>query len=367
MELIMKLILCALLCSAGAAGASAQTISVERERVLGVYGIVEADGRTLQPTALGPGPVATETVTRAGAGAIRLHFTIAQRGVAGAWSVLVRSGNRQWEYAPPADEAEFWSDEMPGDSAVVVVMSSVARPGVQLTIDRLAISVQPSVPKSITFPDEREPWDTVQEPFRSLGRSVVRLRFVDDARQKVFVCTGWLVFNSRHLLTNDHCINSVAEMRSALADVDFNQGTTPARSVRFRRLLLSDPGLDFSLLELDQPLDRPALSLGGAPVVGKQAVAIVQHPAGEPKQLSERGCLVSLASVSGITADPTDFEHACDTLGGSSGSPVFDRATLQVVGLHHLGFLPGDKPVNRAVHISGVLAKIRKNFPELVK
>ena len=129
---------------------------------------------------------------------------------------------------------------MPGDNAIVTVVSTAARPAMKLTIDRTAGSTQPTVPKSITIPDDRQAWATVQEPFRTLGRSVVRLRFVDDLRKRVFVCTGWLVFDSQHILTNDHCINSDAEMRSALADIDFDQGTTPERSVRFRRLLMSD-------------------------------------------------------------------------------------------------------------------------------
>ncbi len=68
-----------------------------------------------------------------------------------------------------------------------------------------------------------------------------------------------------------------------------------------------------------------------------------------------------------MTPDKTDFEHRCDTLGGSSGSPVLDRASLNVVGLHHLGFLEGDTPVNRAVLIADVLAKIRTQFPDLGK
>jgi hypothetical protein len=363
----MRWLLAAVALAAVVPTVHAQPITVVRENVLGTLGTVHDHDLSLQPTAIGPGEVASDKVTRTGATALRLHFAIVDRGVAGAWSVVVRSGDVQWEYVPSSEETDFWSDELRGESVVVAVMSSVDRPGVHLKIDRVAAAVQPTAPKAIVGRDDRQRWEKVQEPFRTLGRSVVRLRFVDDVKKKVFVCTGWLVFNSRHLLTNDHCINSVAEMRSALADVDFNQDGPPSRSVRFRRLLLSDARLDFSLLELAQPLDRPALMLGSVAPAVKQSLAIVQHPAGEPKQLSELGCLVNLASAAGITSDLTDFEHECDTLGGSSGSPVFDRATLRVVGLHHLGFLPGDKPVNRAVHVAAVLEMIRARFPDLVK
>jgi len=347
--------------------AGAQVISVaDRDKVLGRYGTVSAENKTIAPTGTGPGVVFTERVSKPQVSSLRLHFTVNERGENGLWTVVVTAGNARWEHAPEPDETDFWSDELPGDTVMVSLVSTVAQPRVKLTLDQIAGAIQPSVPKSIVGADEREPWVSVQEPFITLGRSVVRLRFVDDDQHEVFVCTGWLVFDSQHILTNNHCINTDREMRSALADVDFNQGSTPARSVRFRRLLMSDERLDFSLLELSQPLDRPALSLGTSVAVD-QALAIIQHPAGEPKQLSERACTVALAKVAGVTTDQTDFEHQCDTLGGSSGSPVFDRASLRVVGLHHLGFLQGDKPVNRAVAIGDVVAKVRTRFPELAR
>lgn len=344
--------------------AAAQRISVDREKVLGQYGPVAVINTPVQATSVGPGVVFREEVAQPNVDAIRIHFSVVDPGTPGVWTVRVAAGARQWEYAPAAGETDFWSDEMPGDNATVTVITTAARPGMRLTMDRTAGSQQPTVPKSITPPDERQPWATVQEPFLTLGRSVVRLRFVDDVKKKVFVCTGWIVFDSRHMLTNNHCINSDAEMRSALADVDFDQGVTPVRSVRFRRLLMTDARLDFSLLELEQPLNRPALSLGGA-VAKNNPLAIIEHPAGEPKQLSEKGCSVGLPTIDGVTTDKTDFEHFCDTLGGSSGSPVLDRATFRVVGLHHLGFLDGDKPVNRAVLIGDVIKAIRARFPSL--
>ena len=62
--------------------------------------------------------------------------------------------------------------------------------------------------------------------------------------------------------------------------------------------------------------------------------------------------------------DKSDFGHKCDTLGGSSGSPVMDWTTGLVVGLHHFGFLAGSpNPVNQAVAFRRVLADIAVKAP----
>ncbi len=69
------------------------------------------------------------------------------------------------------------------------------------------------------------------------------------------------------------------------------------------------------------------------PTLGKinqgEYVSIIQHPGGEPKQISVReNQLVELAE--------TRLIYLCDTAPGSSGSPVFNDS-WQVVGLHHSG------------------------------
>ena len=87
---------------------------------------------------------------------------------------------------------------------------------------------------------------------------------------------------------------------------------------------------------------------------------IIQHPGGEPKKFSLEGCVVAGLQRAGASAEPTDFGHECDTKGGSSGSPVFDRTTGRVVGLHHFGFREGlDEPVNQAVEIGRILGDLR--------
>jgi lysyl endopeptidase len=49
----------------------------------------------------------------------------------------------------------------------------------------------------------------------------------------------------------------------------------------------------------------------------------------------------------------SDLSYLCDTEGGSSGSPVIDRATGEVVGLHHFGGCP-----NQAVRMDLVYRMI---------
>ena len=84
---------------------------------------------------------------------------------------------------------------------------------------------------------------------------------------------------------------------------------------------------------------------------------MVEHPAGEAKQVSRIDCKAIANPVAG-RATRTDFTHNCDTLGGSSGSGLLD-SQLMVVGLHHFG-IGGDEPkFNRAVRVEPIVAKLR--------
>ena len=94
------------------------------------------------------------------------------------------------------------------------------------------------------------------------------------------------------------------------------------------------------------------LSFSNSDVQRGDKLYVIQHPAGEAKQISDLDCTVKDVPVNGY-APRLDFSHTCDTLGGSSGSPVFNEAG-EVVGLHHLGMAPTGSfvDVNRAVRAS---------------
>src|SRR5262249_31995994 len=95
-------------------------------------------------------------------------------------------------------------------------------------------------------------------------------------------------------------------------------------------------------------------------------------PLSEPKMISS-SCKIGpnmnrqswLGSKQG-----SDFEHSCDTEGGSSGAPVFDEQ-YSLIGLHHHGFdldaatcEPKDK-VNKAVRVQAILDQLKSDKPAL--
>lgn len=74
-----------------------------------------------------------------------------------------------------------------------------------------------------------------------------------------------------------------------------------------------------------------------------ERIYIPQHGSGNPKELSIESdqdtnglCQVNAPSTNGRGSN-TDIGYYCDTIGGSSGSPVVAASSNRVIALHHLG------------------------------
>jgi len=211
---------------------------------------------------------------------------------------------------------------------------------------------------SIVGRNDLEPIDTyaMDPDISRRARAVGKLVFEQGGVPKS--CTAFLVSETT-ALTNEHCIDSVQTCRTAVAIFGYHKPTDTGDQYGCTGLVVApDRNLDFALIRLE---GRPgaadkwgALEVRGRALTPGEAVYIIQHPAGEPKQISRKECTVARAVVKGRGADLTDFSHTCDTKNGSSGSPVLD-ANHHVVGLHHLGFSAGDwATVNRAVQIGRI-------------
>jgi hypothetical protein len=347
------------------ATAGADDLNTERSRVLTPAGPVrELTGD--QKIVLGPleddvGLVFVREHREPGAKSLRLHFTVENAAAADGWAVTVKDsgGNEVWS-ASAADGAAFWSDETTGERARIEVFSTRRGNPVRIAIDRVAVRNDKVEPLSIT--GRRNDLKSIrgQDPWIvEGGRSVARLRFVADAGG-TFSCTAFLVTRDL-LLTNQHCIATETERDSAQVDFDYDTDRLTRKALRLKEIVRTSVPLDYTLLRLKEPVDRTPLRLDTTRAPDREPMLVIQHPGGEPKQVSIRDCVVDGPAVQGRSDPDSDFGHQCDTMTGSSGSPVFRFGTRTVVGLHHLAY-DAVAIFNRAVHIDRVLADLPPEF-----
>ena len=162
-------------------------------------------------------------------------------------------------------------------------------------------------------------------------------------------CTGFLV-SPRYLITNAHC---VIDRRGAdgghgepgIADhVELRLGyTDKSETGAVYGLVLPqvemNRDLDYAILEVrGDPAGRFGfLSISVAPPVDNMPLWMIGHPRGRPQQLSRTRC----KSAAPAYYRKNRLRHFCATKPGSSGSPVFDAASRQVIALHSAGWPDG--------------------------
>jgi hypothetical protein len=168
----------------------------------------------------------------------------------------------------------------------------------------------------------------------------------------VFWCTSWRVGSSNHMFTNEHCITSQAQLDASEFWFNYQRlacgsgDTATPTKVTGNTLLTDDHLLDFALFTVN---DFSSISNFGyleldvrVPVLDEE-IYIPQHGAGNPKEFGIESdmntgnvCRIDDAITNGRGAN-TDTGYYCDTIGGSSGSPVLARSSHKVVALHHFG------------------------------
>jgi endonuclease G, mitochondrial len=156
--------------------------------------------------------------------------------------------------------------------------------------------------------------------------------------------TGFLVGNGV-FITNNHVLpdSNVAANSEVEAffeqDMDGGDRTAQRYALEPQRLFYTSQALDFSIVAVapnDQTGAATLAEIGWLPLIGGTGKAlegewltIVQHPKGERKQICVRENQL-------LKRDTDVLWYSTDTLGGSSGSPVFNNDWL-VVALHHSG------------------------------
>ncbi|MCP5007241.1 MAG: trypsin-like serine protease [Planctomycetes bacterium] len=183
-----------------------------------------------------------------------------------------------------------------------------------------------------------------------IARSICHLRFVDGGKH--YVGTGFML-NSSLMMTNNHVFPShkVAKTGQAIFNYQRDKNGRLEQSVNYSvnpdRFFITNEALDFTIVAID---GKPGDKYGTVQLLRDwkkvgigDHVHIIQHPNGKPKQ-------VVLYSNKVTDFTQATLEYKADTMGGSSGSPVFNDL-WQLVALHHVG--AGNH--NEGIRISAIL------------
>ena len=167
-----------------------------------------------------------------------------------------------------------------------------------------------------------------------IARSVAQVRV--ETVHETWTGTAFLIAPSV-AITNHHVISTP----DLLPDVEliFNYQNDFSGQPQPIEKFVAKPGglfhanssLDYAVLELEQAAGGKwgYLPLSGRAVKKGQRVNIIQHPYGQPKQISFQNNLVEYA-------DSNVLQYVTATDPGASGSPVLDDK-WEVVGIHHAG------------------------------
>jgi len=330
---------------------------VERDKVFASEGDVVSSEIKLFPAKKEAGRIFVQPLSFPGARTVQFHFRVVQ--AAPGWRIrfVDRKGREMWSVSSDTVGTDFWSDEIKVADAQLELWSDVADNQVQIIVPEVLRNDHKFVPQAII--NQMPVPITGQSPeIQKWGKAVARLKIAGNDK-KGWYCTGFLV-DTNVLMTNRHCVHSESEMQSAILYFDYDGKTTPVKSNLLEQLQC-DEGLDFALFRVSAISQRPSLKLANIRDLSDvPKLLLIEHPGGEVKKVSIAGCIVRGVHLTGLSDQQTDFGHRCDTLGGSSGSPVMNLISGEVVGLHHEGTIGTDPQLaNQAVYMGLILDKMR--------
>jgi V8-like Glu-specific endopeptidase len=193
---------------------------------------------------------------------------------------------------------------------------------------------------------------------RPIGRIDVVLRHRKTGEEIGTSCTGSLLADN-YILTNHHCLPAEGEFEPVRASILFDYLALDGKAAK-RYAIAVEPTewsatLDYALAKAEGEPNAAygAVKLEYAPGLPGQSLMVIHHPLGRPKMMSRFRCLALREQP-----EATELRHRCATLGGSSGSLLFNTRG-EIVALHREGGLdPKDQSsFNTATLFGPILAK----------
>ena len=215
--------------------------------------------------------------------------------------------------------------------------------------DRIAVRIPQAVSRNLEAMQRSNDFERLakfraKNRYRKIARPVGMLKLLlqdQTGKTGTSLCTASIVSRD-FILTNNHCVPGPVGYRILLAKIQMEY--LDSKNTRSVRVYAVDP----KPVETDEFLDYTILRVSGNPgaVYGtvkisaqapekREAIFIVHHPEGLPQILSRKDCFID-------RLEGREFVHSCDTLGGSSGSPIFSDNTSEMIGLHYAGGRDGN-------------------------
>ncbi len=305
-----------------------------------------------------------------GASYVRLHFSRFELNDGDWVEVASPDGQQLWRYAGkgPHGSGEFWAFTIFGEAAILRVYSPQGG-GYGFDVDGAGRGTVPldgeapspdSVCGTLDWKDARC-YETSRPTEYARGRGAV-LALIGCCS----ACTAFKVSDGGQFLTNNHCTSSTSGVRSTELRFDYQTAGCASGSAGYTgavmgsSLLKTDYTLDYTLFTTTGSAESiPCLELDPRLPPAGERIYIAGHPNAGPKKLSiesdqNAGGLCQVDRSPYPARDSTsDIAYYCDTIGGSSGSPVISGTSHKVVGLHHYGGC-----LNSGVRIDRIYAQI---------
>ncbi len=333
---------------------------------------------------------------------IKVHFMTMDLLSGDKVTVSDSTGEQIYTYPGAATTADengvgFWALSIVGDTAVIELhanqLENLDESAQGVFIDKYARGYPQDVLDALHESDTRSTCGTNQRTDVACYENSYPTEFDrSNAVARILIngashCTGWRVSPGNLLFTNEHCITSQSELNQMEFWFNYQRplcetgGTNTPTIVTGDDFLIDDFTLDFALVTLNDIATIQSfgyLELDPRTTTNGEELYIPQHGAGNPKEFGIDSdvnspntlCQVDINITNGRGTD-TDVGYFCDTIGGSSGSPVLARSTHKVVALHHFGnagapncSIPGNN-VNRGARIELIWPLVESYFPDL--
>lgn len=193
---------------------------------------------------------------------------------------------------------------------------------------------------------------------------------VGDLRLQHGRCTGFLISN-KYLMTNFHCISQPSDASGLVVRFNHDNETPQERQILFdcSKFIGNNSELDYAIVECT---DHPGRFFGHVELDDSE---VNQN---DPIYLVHQNCDYYLlgpcdwtkkVSEGRITDISDKISHDADTLGGSSGSPIFSIDD-RVIAIHNLG-VGGDSQGrglrNSSVPMRRIIPDIKTRFAFVLK